>query len=387
MTAFAPILVEHHAHGETGPRLRRLQRAEMIGDALGQHRHHAVREIDGIAAGSRFLVERASGLHVGGDVGDGDHDHPTAFVPGIGVGLGPHRVVAVAGVHRVESDEGQMPQILAAFQVGLFRRVSLAQHRFREGIGNAVGMNGDEARRPLILRIAEPVSDAGIGAAEAGRSAELEADKLAVLGVIGGVSRDAPLFQLLAVDGIDDTVAAWEGAEDAELAPRGAGKPLDRPRLVRSIGVGAKRRDARQNAIADAGGRPLVLLTLDNKDARRWAMLLEPVGGPGDELAVGIALDDLEHGHGRQHARALELAAGAGDQSVVGHVAQQLFQSDAVAAFDAEGARDLALAGLHAGALQKVQESLAWKEACPLFGIWERSWSWPRLFLARAGQN
>src|SRR6185369_8808003 len=242
---------------------------------------------------SRFLVERASGLHVGGDVGYGDHDHPTAFVPGIGVRFGPHRVVAVARVHGVDSDEGQMPQILAAFQVGLFRRVSLAQHGFREGIGNAVGMNGDEARRPLILRIAEPVSDAGIGAAEAGRSAELEADKLAVLGVIGGVSGHAPLFQLLAVDGIDDTVAAWKGAEDAELTSRGAGKPLDRPRLVWGVGVRAKRRDARQNAIADAGSRPLVLLTLDNKDARRWAMLLRPVGGPGDELAVGIALDDL----------------------------------------------------------------------------------------------
>ena len=173
---------------------------------------------------SRFLVERASWLHVGGDVGDGDHDHPAAFVLGIGVRFGPHRVVAVAGVHGIDGDEGQMPQILAAFQVGLFRRVSLAQHGFREGIGNAVGMNGDEARRPLILRIAEPVGDAGIGAAEARRSAELEADELAVLGVVGGASGDAPLFQLLAVDGIDDPAAARKGAEDAELASRGAGQ-------------------------------------------------------------------------------------------------------------------------------------------------------------------
>ena len=75
-------------------------------------------------------------------------------------------------------------------------------------------------------------------------------------------------------------------------------------------------------------------------------MLFRPIGRPGDELAMGIALDDLEHGHGRQHARALELAARARDQPVIGHIAQQLFQSDAVAAFDAEGARDLALAGL-----------------------------------------
>ena len=87
-------------------------------------------------------------------------------------------------------------------------------------------------------------------------------------------------------------------------------------------------------------------------------MLLRPIGRPGDELAIGIALDDLEHGHRRQHAGPLKLPPGASDQPVIGHVAQQLFQRDAVAALDAEGARDLALAGLDARALQKIQNLL-----------------------------
>src|SRR5262249_12900997 len=168
-----------------------------------------------------------------------------------------------------------------------------------EGVGNAVGMNGYDARRPLILGIAEPVSHTGIGGAEAGRPAQLEADKFAVLGVVGSASGDAPLFQLLAVDGIDDTVAAWKGAEDAELASCGAGKPLDRPRLIGGVGVVAKRRDAGQHAIADAGGRPFVMLALYDEDARRRPMLLRPAGGACDELTVGIALDDLQHGDGR----------------------------------------------------------------------------------------
>ena len=77
-------------------------------------------------------------------------------------------------------------------------------------------------------------------------------------------------------------------------------------------------------------------------------MLLGPIGGSGDEVAMGIALNDLEHGDRGQHAGALKLAPRAGDQPVVGHVAQQLFQRDAVATLDAEGTRDFALAGLDA---------------------------------------
>ena len=73
---------------------------------------------------------------------------------------------------------------------------------------------------------------------------------------------------------------------------------------------------------------------------------------------VPIPLDDLEHGDRGQYAGPLEFAPGARDQPIVGHVAQQLFQRDAVAALDAEGTRDLSLAGLDAGALQKIQNLL-----------------------------
>ena len=62
---------------------------------------------------------------------------------------------------------------------------------------------------------------------------------------------------------------------------------------------------------------------------------------------------------GGQRAGPRQLAARAGDQPVIGHVAQQLFQGDAVAALDAEGARDLALAGLRRSTVsQKVENFL-----------------------------
>ena len=184
-----------------------------------------------------------------------------------------------------------------------------------------MGVDGDEARRPLILRIAEPVGDAGIGAAEAGRSAKLEADELAILGVVGGAPGHPPFLQLLAIDGIDHPAAARERAEDAELAAREAWQALDGPRLVGGIGVGPERGDPRQHAIADAGGGPLVLLALDHEDAGRGSVLIRPIGRPGDELAIGIPLDDLEHGYRWQYAWPLKLPPGARDQPVIGHVA------------------------------------------------------------------
>src|SRR5262249_5553602 len=134
-------------------------------------------------------------------------------------------------------------------------------------------MNSDEARRTLVLRIAEADRDAGIGGAEA-TAAELEAHQLAALRVVGCAPRDAPLFQLLAIDGIDDTVAAGKGAEDAELAARVAGETFDRPCLIGIVSVRSERCDAGEHPIADAGGRRLILFAFDDEDARGDSVLL-----------------------------------------------------------------------------------------------------------------
>ena len=58
-----------------GPHLALAQRAQVVGDALGQHRHDAVGEVDRVAADARLAIEAAAGADVVGDVGDGDvHD-------------------------------------------------------------------------------------------------------------------------------------------------------------------------------------------------------------------------------------------------------------------------------------------------------------------------
>ena len=111
--ALAPVGAEDHAHGERRPVLVRAQRAEVVRDALRQHRHDAVGEIDRIAALERLPVERRAGPDVSGDVGDRDGDDEAARVLGIGIGRGVDRVVVVLGVGRIDGDERQRAPVLA----------------------------------------------------------------------------------------------------------------------------------------------------------------------------------------------------------------------------------------------------------------------------------
>ena len=80
---------------------------------------------------------------------------------GVGIGLGPDRVVMVAGVGGIDGDERDVAQILAALEFGLLGGFGLGKHGSREDIGDAVGMDGDQADGLLRLRIAEPLDDAG----------------------------------------------------------------------------------------------------------------------------------------------------------------------------------------------------------------------------------
>src|SRR6516162_7900455 len=166
-----------------------------------------------------------------------------------------------------------MPQILAVLRIRLVLRVRLPQHAIGEGVGNAMGVDGDKACRPLVLRVAETVGDASVGRPEA-PAAQLETDQLSVLCIVGRSTRHAPLFQLLAVHRIDYAVTAGKGSEDAKLGRRGTREALDGPRLIGIAGISAERRDACKHPIADARGRSLILLALGNENARLRPVLL-----------------------------------------------------------------------------------------------------------------
>ena len=93
-----PDAVEGHEAGKARPLLVFAQRAEIVGNPLGQHRHDAIGEIDRVAADARFAVERRPGPHIGRDIGDGDDDLDAAFIGRIVVGLRPHRIVMIARI-------------------------------------------------------------------------------------------------------------------------------------------------------------------------------------------------------------------------------------------------------------------------------------------------
>ena len=102
---------------------------------MGQHRHHAVGEVDGRAAEVGLLVERAPLAHVVGDVGDVDRE-PVAAV---GAPFDPHRVVVVARRLGVDGDREPAPEVRAPPRLrgthGERDALRLLLHLGREGVG------------------------------------------------------------------------------------------------------------------------------------------------------------------------------------------------------------------------------------------------------------
>ena len=111
--ALATVGAKDHAQCKRGPVLVWAQRAKVVGDALRQHRHDAVGEIDRVAALERFPVHRHAGLNVSGDVGDRDRDDEPARVLGIWIELGVDRVVVILSVGWIDRHERERAPILA----------------------------------------------------------------------------------------------------------------------------------------------------------------------------------------------------------------------------------------------------------------------------------
>ena len=59
----------------------RVERTQAVGELLRQHRNHAAREVHRVAALVGVLVERAAGLDVVRDVGDGDDQAVALALP------------------------------------------------------------------------------------------------------------------------------------------------------------------------------------------------------------------------------------------------------------------------------------------------------------------
>ena len=180
--ALAAVGADHHPHRQRAARLARHQRAEIVGDALGQHRHDAIGEIHRIAARQRVAVQRRARPHIEGDVGDRDIDDVAALVVRIGIRLGMNRVVMILGVGRIDGDERHVAPVLAALQRRGLCRFRLAQRGRRKRLRNFVGVDRDQADGFFGRQRAEPLLHLAGGEAKAARAHEIDADEIAVLG-------------------------------------------------------------------------------------------------------------------------------------------------------------------------------------------------------------
>ena len=113
-----------------------LQRAHAVGKRFGEHGDGAVGKINGGAAQTGFLIERAFGSHVMGDVGDVYLQMPAA----VRAALYVNSVIEIAGGFAVDGDDGEIAKIFTAFAFR-FGEGNCAAGGFLEDCGeNVCGM-------------------------------------------------------------------------------------------------------------------------------------------------------------------------------------------------------------------------------------------------------
>ncbi len=327
-----------------------LERAGIGAEHFGQHRHHAVGEIDRIAALARLLVDLAARADIEADIGDRDHGTETVLP----VGLRPDRIVMVAGVGRVDGDDRQRAQVFAVFlaQWKFCGAFGLVEHLFGEGVRDAVFVDRDQAEGLGRKRIAQHLDDFH---ARARRAAQrfgqhhlpcLRAAEVADLGRIAH-----PL-----VDGREPGLPAAIQFHHAEHRFMRGGQLLHRM----GDPAGAGLLGARQHPVAllQRRGPARAFLALDQANARRRGRIVGlPAVGNGERLAV-LDLDHAQHRHLGHAAHAVIGALLAVDQAFIGHVLEQALERDLLLPLEAEGARDLPLARGRVGSLDEFEHLL-----------------------------
>ena len=91
------------------------QGTHAVRERFGKHGNGAIDEVDGIAAETRFAIERRFGMNVVGDVGDVDLQEPAAIFATLDV----NGIVEIARGFAVDGDDGKFAKIFAASAIGL----------------------------------------------------------------------------------------------------------------------------------------------------------------------------------------------------------------------------------------------------------------------------
>ncbi len=329
------VLVEDHAHGHAGAVLALLQAAQAVGQHFRQHRLDPVGEVGRVALGPRLAVQRRVRAHIGGDVSDGDPDDPAARIGRVFVALGIDGVVMVARVSRVDGDEGDVAQVFAPLQRRDVLFFGLALHGLGEAGRHAVGVDGDDGGRARVV-LAPDLAALGPVAMLALLDGGQHQVAVAQVRRLGGGHQQHILGAF--VDRLNPRLAPAL-ADDAQHAVGSDVQPLDQARLP-AVDAPA---ELDQQAVAHAGRRAATLAIGHQDRARRILAALDQLDV---ELAVGVAIHDIDHPDRGQGAGFGKALAAALAQAALGlQLLQHVAQVPTLGAFQAEGAGDVGLFG------------------------------------------
>src|SRR5271166_692964 len=205
----------------------------------------------------------------------------------------------------------------------------------------------DETDRPLRLDRAERLDDPRRRDAEAAGAQRLDCDEVAVFSVArhgGGHEEIAARGTLL--DGERAARAVLRFLEDRVDARLHLVEDLDDAARIGGLLAGGVRIELDPHEDARADGRRRSAVALRARAAYENAgrrSLFAPFGGPGDELAVAVALGDVGDDDRGQAALDLERLAAAADRALGLQVLDDELELRLRFALHPEGARDVAL--------------------------------------------
>src|ERR1700674_1092305 len=253
----------------------------------------------------------------------------------------------VLGVHRIDGDKRQIAPVLAAFQ-----RRGLGGFRFRErggaeDVGNFVGVDRDQADRALALHRAQALAHLHLRLPVGALLEEIGHHEVTFHGAaFAAFGHHQLAAEAFLVHRHEAAAAAGRRPEDAKDLRARLLDELDDAAVVadRVLGI-AGFLGAQEPPVADAGGGAgLGRAGEDQADARRRAvLLLVPLHGLGDELAVVVSRGHFRYHHGGQAAGDGELAAAARQLARVVQPAQDLPELGLARPVEAEGAHEVAL--------------------------------------------
>ncbi len=316
------------------------QRAQVVGNALRQHRNDPVGEVDRIAAQPRLRVELGAGPHIPGDIRDRDGDDMAARIGGILVRPRVHGVVVVLRIARIDRHERKIAPVGPVFHRGGSGAFGLGHHSLREDVRNGMGVQRDRRDCPLRRHRSDHVGDGACRQTATLVLGRFDLDEVAVLGIARGARRNH-VFQLTALDGLDPPSAARRRPEDAD----GAGGAA----LELADDLGARSRVALvnefcQHPVADADGRT-GRRPAQGKAGAGAALVLVPARGIAEEAAVRVAGAYFEDPDRRQLARATVALPTAFQQPLGLKVGQDVLEDVAVVTLHAERLGQIALGG------------------------------------------